>query len=215
MDVKFKSLSEGEHEEEEKENIHFLKSLQELRELRSQLHYAADYCETTFLKSEKKKDVMENTKEYICRAMVTVVDHLGNVSSNLEGLISHTNSFSDAQIKIQCLKQRLFSCEQYADKLSISNMQWKEKFPRFHTRYLSPSPVLEKTQENLKPAIATNNKHNNLAFVMPVRDGLKVLAKVSNPKFHFQATPKVRPRHRRSVPGSDILWLIRRTKHTH
>jgi hypothetical protein len=48
---------------------------------------------------------MENTKEYICRAMVTVVDHLGNVSSNLEGLISHTNAFSDAEIRIQCLKQ--------------------------------------------------------------------------------------------------------------
>jgi hypothetical protein len=48
---------------------------------------------------------MENTKEYICRAMVTVVDHLGNVSSNLEGLISHANAFSDAEIRIQCLKQ--------------------------------------------------------------------------------------------------------------
>ncbi|XP_058763903.1 probable protein ABIL5 [Vicia villosa] len=168
-------------------------------------------------KSKKKLIlcVMENTKEYICRAMVTVVDHLGNVSSNLEGLISHTNSFSDAEIKIQCLKQRLFSCEQYADKLSISNMQWREKLPRFHTRYLSSSPILEKSQENLKPATATNNKHNNLAFVMPVRDGLKVLAKVSNPTFHFQATPKVGPRHRRSLHGSDILWLIRRTKHTH
>ncbi|CAK8534007.1 unnamed protein product [Lathyrus sativus] len=214
MDVKFKSVSEGEHEEEE-ENMHFLKSLQELRELRSQLHYAADYCETTFKESEKKKDVMENTKEYICRAMVTVVDHLGNVSSNLEGLISHTNSFSDADIKIQCLKQRLFSCEQYADKVSLSNMQWRERLPRFHTRYLSSSPILERSQENLKPAIATNNKHNNLAFVMPVRDGLKVLAKVSNPTFHFQATPKVGPRHRRSLHGSDILWLIRRTKHSH
>lgn len=48
---------------------------------------------------------MDNTKEYICRAMVTVVDHLGNVSSNLEGLISHTNAFSDAEIQIQCLTQ--------------------------------------------------------------------------------------------------------------
>lgn len=48
---------------------------------------------------------MENTKEYICRAMVTVVDHLGNVSANLEGLISHTNAFSEAEMRIQCLKQ--------------------------------------------------------------------------------------------------------------
>lgn len=41
--------------------INQLKSLvlmvgvQELRELRSQLHNAADYCETTFLKTKEKK----------------------------------------------------------------------------------------------------------------------------------------------------------------
>jgi len=48
---------------------------------------------------------MENTKEYICRAIVTVVDHLGNVSATLEGLISQTNAFSEAESRIQCLKQ--------------------------------------------------------------------------------------------------------------
>lgn len=30
-------------------------NLQELREIRSQLHYAADYCGSTFLNSEEKK----------------------------------------------------------------------------------------------------------------------------------------------------------------
>ncbi|XP_004512986.1 uncharacterized protein [Cicer arietinum] len=251
MELNLKSFSfeklEAEHEVEE--NMHFLKSLQELKELRAQLHHAADYCETTFLKSEGKKDVMENTKEYICRAMVTVVDHLGNVSSNLEGLISHTNSFSEAEIRIQSLKQRLFSCGQYADKLALSNMQWREKPTRFHTRYSSSPPILERSSteklsdsksevtlrkedkhtqkdlplymyshksceaKNLKPATTTTNKHNNLAFVMPVRDGLSVLAKVSSPKFHFQGSPKV-ARHRRSLHGSDILWLMRRSKRT-
>ena len=37
--------------------------------------------------------------------MVTVVDHLGNVSANLEGLISQTSAFSEAESRIQCLKQ--------------------------------------------------------------------------------------------------------------
>ncbi|AES76823.1 putative ABI family protein [Medicago truncatula] len=253
MDVNFKSLSfeKSEAEPEVEENMHFLKSLQELRELRSQLHYAADYCETTFMESEKKRDVMDDTKEYICRAMVTVVDHLGNVSSNLEGLISHKNSFSDAEIRIQCLTQRLFTCDQYADKVALSNMQWREKLPRLHTRYLSSPPILERsksdklsnsksevplkkedkhiqgdlplymytqnpcTTKNLKPATATVSKHNNLAFVMPVRDGLSVLAKVSNPAFDFHGTPKVTPRHRRSLHGSDILYLIKRSKRKH
>ncbi|XP_027359400.1 probable protein ABIL5 [Abrus precatorius] len=249
----FPSLEKPEAEAEVEESMHFQKSLQELRELRSQLHHAADYCETTFLKSEAKRDVMENTKEYICRAVVTVVDHLGSVSANLEGLISQTNAFSEAESRIQCLKQRLFSCEQYADKLALTKMRWREKVPRFHSRYLSSPPILERlsceklrdsktevtskiedkhileTQEdlplfmytqkqhaprNLKPInVTTVNEHNNLTMVVPVRDGLSVLTKVSNPTFHFQGTPKV-TRHRRSFHGSDILWLIRRTKRT-
>lgn len=49
--------------------------------------------------------VVENTKEYICRAVVTVVDHLGCVSANLSCLVSETNAFSDAELRINCLKQ--------------------------------------------------------------------------------------------------------------
>ncbi|KAG5009328.1 hypothetical protein JHK87_017843 [Glycine soja] len=253
MEVDFKSpsLEKTEAAETEvEENMHFHKSLQELRELQSQLHHAADYCETTFLKSEAKRDVLENTKEYICRVMVTVVDHLGNVSANLDGLISQTNAFSEAESKIQCLKQRLFSCEQYADKLALTKMRWREKVPRLHTRYLSSPPILErpsseelrdsKTEDpsklddkhilekhedlplflytqkphgdkNLKPTSFTTLKEHNLTMVVPVQDGLSVLTKVSNPTFHFQGSPKV-ARHRRSLHGSNILWLIRRTK---
>ncbi|RZB95120.1 putative protein ABIL5 isoform C [Glycine soja] len=118
-----------------------LRWLQELRELRSELHKAAEYCETKFSQSEDKSDVVDNTKEYICRTMVTVVDHLGNVSANLDGLISHTNAFSEAELRIQCLQQRLLSCEQYARKLALAKLQWNENSLRFHPRYLSTPPL--------------------------------------------------------------------------
>lgn len=49
--------------------------------------------------------VLKNTKEYLCGAMVTVVDHLGNVSANLESLISQANTFCEAESHINCLKQ--------------------------------------------------------------------------------------------------------------
>lgn len=49
--------------------------------------------------------VTENTKEYICRAVVTVVDHLGSASANLDCRISQTNAFSEAEFRISCLKQ--------------------------------------------------------------------------------------------------------------
>ncbi|KAI9118953.1 hypothetical protein K1719_009628 [Acacia pycnantha] len=213
-------------EAEVQESINFDKSLQELRELRSQLHHAADYCETAFLKGKEKSQVVENTKEYLCRAVVTVIDHLGNVSTNLDCLISQTNAFSDAELRINSLKQRLLSCEQYTDKLALTNMRWSEKLPRFHSRYLS-SPTLEKSSsEKSSDSEATvpwnaktkNVKDQNIkstsATMVPVRDGLSVLTKVPNATFHFQCTQKV-GRHRKSFHGSDILLLIRRTKRTH
>ncbi|KAK7319985.1 hypothetical protein RJT34_04714 [Clitoria ternatea] len=127
------------------ETVRFNKSLQELRELRSQLHQAADYCETTFSKSQEKSEVVENTKEYICKTMVTVVDHLGNVSANLGGLISQTNAFSEAELRIQCLQQRLGSCEHYGRGFSLPRLQSTHSSHTFHSRYLSPGAPLEKS----------------------------------------------------------------------
>ncbi|KAK4280893.1 hypothetical protein QN277_012452 [Acacia crassicarpa] len=213
-------------EAEVEESINFDKSIQELRELRSQLHHAADYCETAFLKGKEKSQVLENTKEYLCRAVVTVIDHLGNVSANLDCLISQTNAFSDAELRINSLKQRLLSCEQYADKLALTNMRWSEKLPCFHSRYLS-SPTLEKSSgeksSDSEAKVPWNAKTKNVkdqnikstsATMVPVRDGLSVLTKVPNATFHFQCTQKV-GRHRKSFHGSDILLLIRRMKRTH
>ncbi|XWS26836.1 hypothetical protein CRYUN_Cryun26dG0064200 [Craigia yunnanensis] len=135
-------------EDDSDEGFRFDKSLQELRDLRSQLHYAADYCETTFLNSEDKKAVVENTKEYICKAFVTFVDHLGTVSANLNHCICKTNAFSEAELRINCLKQRLLSCEQFAHKLALTRVKWNPNLPRHHRRYLSA------------PTIATVEKPN-------------------------------------------------------
>lgn len=49
--------------------------------------------------------VVENTKEYICRALITVVDHLGSVSANLDNCIPNSNAYSEAELQINSLKQ--------------------------------------------------------------------------------------------------------------
>ncbi|XP_059634958.1 probable protein ABIL5 [Cornus florida] len=120
------------------EATRFDKSLQELRNLRSQLHYAADYCEATFLNAKQKKIVVENTKEYICRAMVTVVDHLGNVSANLDHGLSKNDVATQTELRMDCLKQRLTTCQQYGHKLAITKLCWRSDVPRYHPRYISP-----------------------------------------------------------------------------
>ncbi|KAJ8768763.1 hypothetical protein K2173_023667 [Erythroxylum novogranatense] len=129
-------------ESESEDATRFDKSLQELKELRSQLHHAADYCEKSFLNAKEKKLVLETTKEYICRAVVTVVDHVGCVSSNLNSSISKTNAFSDAEHSINCLKQRLTTCQEYAHQLALARIRWNSSLPKVHRRYLS-TPILQ------------------------------------------------------------------------
>ncbi|KAB2618736.1 protein ABIL5 [Pyrus ussuriensis x Pyrus communis] len=150
MEEKMQNISKpssGQDAEAKSKDIgSFRNSLQELRDLRSQLHYAADYCESTFLNTKEKKVVMENTKEYICRAVVTVVDHLGCVSANLNGIVSETNAFSEAEIRIDCLKQRMFLCEQYTHKFALPRVRWREIIPRHNARFLSAA-----TREAEKP----------------------------------------------------------------
>lgn len=48
---------------------------------------------------------MENTKEYICRALVTFVDHLGSVSANLEDQLLNIKQVQDTEARVNCLQQ--------------------------------------------------------------------------------------------------------------
>ncbi|KAK4344261.1 hypothetical protein RND71_037355 [Anisodus tanguticus] len=125
-------------EAETDDSTKFNSSLQELKDLCSQLHHAADYCEKAFVKAEEKRDVVENTKEYLCRAVVTVVDHLGNVSSKLECRISTIDTASETELRIDGLTQRLATCQQYSHKLALTRLCWNTDLATYHRRYISP-----------------------------------------------------------------------------
>ncbi|XP_050269556.1 probable protein ABIL5 isoform X1 [Quercus robur] len=240
-----KSCSSFQSLDDESEDItRFEKSLQELRELRSQLHYAADYSETTFLNAKEKKVVMENTKEYICRAVVTVVDHLGSASANLDCRISQTNAFSEAEFRINCLKQRLLLCEQYAHKLALTKLRWSENLTRYSRCYLSmQNENVEKSNEGSRDIVdQTNSKMIDKHELNSEEDvPLFLYTNTQRPSLEKETTNSslVLPvhdglsvlskgsnptfhfqgtqtigRHRKSAPGGDILSLIRRIKRT-
>ncbi|XP_062090809.1 probable protein ABIL5 isoform X2 [Humulus lupulus] len=194
---------------------HFNNSLKELRDLRSQLHHAADYCESSFLNTKEKKVVLENTKEYVCRAVVTLVDHFGCVSENISGLISNSNECSEAELRIDSLKQRFLLSQQFVHNLALSTLQLREIIPRHQLRYLSApnEEADEKSGEDLRDSRnAVSTKVIEKMF--PIRDGFSILSKVPNPSFHFQETKKNTRIIKRSLHGSDIWALIRRTKRT-
>ncbi|KAH6778992.1 hypothetical protein C2S52_010229 [Perilla frutescens var. hirtella] len=115
----------------------FHKSLKELRGFSSQLYHAADYCKTAFLSSQDKTHILETTKEYVSRAVVVVVDHLGTMTANLECCISKSNSIPETEHKIDSIKQRIGTCQNHSYKISLARFHWGTDFSRYHCRYVS------------------------------------------------------------------------------
>ncbi|XP_027175265.1 protein ABIL1-like isoform X2 [Coffea eugenioides] len=150
-----KSLAAENQEAETDEGTQFEKSLLELKDLCSHLRRAANYCETSFSNAKEKRTVVENTKEYISRAVVTVVDHLGSVSANLECRLLNTNSVSETELRIDSLKERIGTWEKYSHLLALRSHCWNADFPRYHCRYiLPPSPGLQRTNTTVSRQIA-------------------------------------------------------------
>ncbi|XP_039116036.1 uncharacterized protein LOC120251547 [Dioscorea cayenensis subsp. rotundata] len=127
------------HEDQETNNNDncFNTSLSELRALSSQLLHAADQCETAFLKSKHKKKLLEHTQSYLCQAVVTVIDHIGTVSFNLEQTLYDTIEVSETELRIDSLNHRLFSCQQFAVSLSLTSFRLSAEFLRHYPKYTS------------------------------------------------------------------------------
>ncbi|XP_061951003.1 probable protein ABIL5 [Populus nigra] len=257
MQISKSYASQNPESHESQDIIRFDRSLQELRDLRSQLHNAASHCETTFLNTNQKRMVLESTKEYLCRAVVAVVDHLGCVSANLNNSISNNCAFSEAELRINCLKQRLLSCEKYAHRVALTRVRWNAYLPKHHHRYLSTQITsVEKSNEDARDSnsqaptkillakhefgaeqlplflhtcsqksASTKNLWSGISTgkgdpksVVPVRDGLSTLSRISNPTFQFQHCSSRHGRstifRKSSAHSRDIFSLIRRAKRT-
>ncbi|KAG6479558.1 hypothetical protein ZIOFF_063025 [Zingiber officinale] len=93
------------YEENGREEEGFHNALLELKDLRSQLHHAAEHCERAFSSTQQKKMILEGTKSYICEAVVAIVDHLGTVSSKLEQSLLANAVVKQTEQRIGCLKQ--------------------------------------------------------------------------------------------------------------
>ncbi|PHU28110.1 Protein ABIL3 [Capsicum chinense] len=62
-------------------SLQFSDSLKDLKNLRKQLYSAAEYFESSYGENEHKTLVMETLKDYVSKALVSSVDHLGSVAS--------------------------------------------------------------------------------------------------------------------------------------
>ncbi|KAL1547639.1 ribonuclease P [Salvia divinorum] len=210
---------------EEDSEAQFHKSLKELRHFSSQLCHAADYCKTAFLNSQDKTQILETTKEYVARAVVVVVDHLGTISANLECCISKNNSVSETELKIERLKQRIGSCQIYSYRISMPRFQWGADFSRFHSHYVcssskdssEESSLVESGMSRKNVVLAPLHSSRNYTHLRGVDDGdddgLSILPKTSNLVFQFEEVEKLKHGARSwkvLVQNKDIAALIKR-----
>ncbi|XP_075519101.1 protein ABIL1-like [Primulina tabacum] len=133
----------------------FVTALQELKNLRPQLHSAAEYCEKSYLHSEQKQMVLDNLKDYAVRALVNAIDHLGTVAYKLSDVLEQqTLEISSMDLKVTCLNQQLLTCQTFTDEEGLRQQQLLAIIPRHHKHYILPNSVNKKV--HFSPQIQTD-----------------------------------------------------------
>uniref|UniRef100_A0ACD5W0E1 Uncharacterized protein n=1 Tax=Avena sativa TaxID=4498 RepID=A0ACD5W0E1_AVESA len=199
-------------------------ALRELKDLRLQLHQAADCCEKAFLGTEKKKMILDSTKSYICDAVVTVIDHLGNVSSKLEHQLEDKTEITQTEQKINFLKQRLLTCEQYAISLNILALRMDTGALQYHRRYLS-QPTERNSDANSRghPVPGANRTLKPYDVESTIgREVTVAVPDIGNPasltrSFSFRAedvhiSPGDHKKKKKASHSSNILSFLKRSK---
>ncbi|KAH9287553.1 hypothetical protein KI387_031670, partial [Taxus chinensis] len=111
----------------------------ELKNLRPQLYSAAEYCEVSYLNNLHKQTVVENLKDYLVKALINTIDHLGSVSYKLNDLLNQQiNDISSAHLRIACLNQMLHKCQEYTDREGLMQQCLLDGTPRYHKHYILP-----------------------------------------------------------------------------
>ncbi|OIW02013.1 hypothetical protein TanjilG_11606 [Lupinus angustifolius] len=137
----------------------FINSLQELKNLRSQLYSAAEYCEKSYLHSEQKQMVLDNLRDYAVCALVNAVDHLGTVAYKLTDLLEQqTSDVSTMDLKVSTVNQKLLTCKIFMDKEGLRQQQLLAFIPRHHKHYILPNSVNKKV--HFSPHIQIDARQN-------------------------------------------------------
>ncbi|CAA0825451.1 Protein ABIL2 [Striga hermonthica] len=92
----------------QRHRLQFADSLKDLKNLRKQLYSAADRFESSYNKTDHNQIVIQLSKDYIAKALVSTVDHLGSVADKLnKSLNERASEFCSANAQLAFIEQRL------------------------------------------------------------------------------------------------------------
>ncbi|XP_051149000.1 protein ABIL2-like [Andrographis paniculata] len=121
--------------------LQFSNNLKDLKNLRQQLYSAAEYFETSYNKddNDRKHIAFESSKEYVCKALVSTVDHLGSVADKLNKFLDQkTEEFSSTNTRFYCIEKRLNAFYGFVDSRGISRHSLFPEAPEHHKQYNLP-----------------------------------------------------------------------------
>lgn len=120
-------------------SLQFAESLKELKILKKQLYSAAEYFESSYGKDDRQILVMESSKDYVAKALVSTVDHLGSVADKLNKFLDEkANEFSATNVRFSRLEQKLHAFQGFVDLRGTSQHSLIVEAPKHHKQYIVP-----------------------------------------------------------------------------
>lgn len=121
------------------QHILFTDSLKDLKNIRKQLYSAAEYFESSYERDDDKQLVVETLKDYVTKALVSSVDHLGSVAFKVNSFLDDkVNEFSDTKFRFSNIEQRLRTCQVFTEQSGVQRQTPVIETPKHHKRYIIP-----------------------------------------------------------------------------
>ncbi|KAA8533588.1 hypothetical protein F0562_030978 [Nyssa sinensis] len=121
------------------QSLLFSDSLEDLKNLRTQLYSAAEYFELSYTNDDQKQIVVDTLKDYAIKAIVNTVDHLGSVTYKVNDLLDEkVDEVSGTELRVSCIEQRLRTCQVYIDREGLSQQSLVINTPKYHKQYILP-----------------------------------------------------------------------------
>ncbi|KAK3024199.1 hypothetical protein RJ639_043776 [Escallonia herrerae] len=118
----------------------FADSLKDLKNLRKQLYSAAEYFELAYYKEgDNEQLVVDVLKEYVSKALINTVDHLGSVAYKVNNFLDEkVKLVSETELQLFGMEQRLRVCQEFINRGGLSQQILVINTPKYHKQYIAP-----------------------------------------------------------------------------
>ncbi|XP_076900873.1 protein ABIL2-like [Bidens hawaiensis] len=129
----------------------FADNLQDLRNVRSQLYKAAEFFEDTYHKTNHDPLLLESLKDYVSKALISTIDHLGSVTSKVNSFLDENiDEAFETNFRVLCIKQRMQTCQTFSHHEGLSQQSLVIHTPKYHKQYLLPDGQFSEGVEAVK-----------------------------------------------------------------